>query len=390
MTRNRAFALTSGYYTILFFSLGAYLPFWPIWLSDWGLSDSEIGHMLGVAVLARVLGATLVPALADRLAWRRVVLAISAGLSACIILGHLSAQSEAVLLMLTLAMALISAPLVPIGEALGLRASERYGFAYAHARAIGSLAFLAMVLALGPVIDLFGPGSILAVLVLSLLGAAVMGGFHPGGGAAPGIPDQSRWPDLHRLVCNQSFLLFAAASAFGQGAHAVYYTFSALHWSAAGFSTAEIGALWATGVAAEILLFFGPGRRWVASIGPARAFQIAALAGLVRWGAMTMAPDGWILWVLQAMHALTFGLTLLAAMAFVSAAIPPRLAASAQGLSAGLAGGLTMTGLTLTAGTFAGTLDPAGLYWIGVVAVIASAIASLLLGFKWTGRRLMI
>ena len=34
---------TSAYYGFLFLALGAHLPFWPLWLSDWGLSAAEIG-----------------------------------------------------------------------------------------------------------------------------------------------------------------------------------------------------------------------------------------------------------------------------------------------------------------------------------------------------------
>jgi PPP family 3-phenylpropionic acid transporter len=38
--------------------------------------------------------------------------------------------------------------------------------------------------------------------------------------------------------------------------HAYYYTFSNLHWSRdLGYSSATLGLLWATGVAAEISVF---------------------------------------------------------------------------------------------------------------------------------------
>ncbi|MEM7669977.1 MAG: MFS transporter [Pseudomonadota bacterium] len=388
MTRGRAFTLTSGYYAVLFFALGAHLPYWPVWMADWGLDDGDIGRMLGLAILARVIGATVFPALADRFAVRRIILAGSACLSACIILLHLDARTEVMLLVLTLAMALSSAPMIPIGEALGLRASERFGFAYAHTRAAGSVAFLAMVLGMGPIIDHFGSGAILVVLVGSLLAASVFGAFHPGGGAAPGTRDRSRWSDVRRLTGKQSFLLFAIAAAFGQAAHAIYYTYSALQWSDAGISKTAIGGLWAIGVAAEILLFFGPGRRWVAAMGPAQTFVLAAVAGVIRWAVMTVEPTGLGLWLLQAMHALTFGLTLLASMAFIAAAVPPRLAASAQGVSAGLFGGIMMAGLTLLSGEFTNPENPASLYWIGVAAAAVSGLAALGLRQRWDGGRL--
>jgi PPP family 3-phenylpropionic acid transporter len=49
------------------------------------------------------------------------------------------------------------------------------------------------------------------------------------------------------------------------GSHAFYYAFGTLHWQAQGLGAGLIGALWATGVVAEIALFSGAAAWWPGS-----------------------------------------------------------------------------------------------------------------------------
>lgn len=393
---TRAGFLTSSFYAIIFLGLGAQLPFWPIWLSDWGLTEAEIGWMLGLSILARVAGSTLLPAIADRYAIRRLMLAVAGAGTGVIFLAHLGVATKPGLLVLTLAAAFVSAPLIPLGEALGLRAAGWGPFPYAHARAVGSVAFLAVVLATGALLDRFGSNVILYAVTLCAFGAALLGPLHPGGGAPPELgaegaatPDKAGRREAYQLLRNPVFLTFAISIALGHAAHAVFYAYSALHWREAGLSQGIIGALWATGVLAEILLMLGPGRRWVAHLGPARAMAIAALASVLRWGLMMQEPTGAILWFCQALHALTFALALLGSMAFLAAALPPRLAGTAQGLANGLLGGLSVALVTLVAGGLAETVPPSMLYAIALVPTAIAGLAAWHLGRIWQGGRIV-
>ncbi|MEM9097963.1 MAG: MFS transporter [Pseudomonadota bacterium] len=387
---NRALWLTAAFYSALFIGIGAHLPFWPLWLFDWGLSDAEIGQFLGLAIFARILGSTLVPSLADRFAIRRLTLALAAGASALIILLHFMAGTKAALLALTIGLALTTAALIPTGEALGLRAAQSHRFSYAHARAIGSAAFLLTVLLLGTGIDHFGVAPVPIVILLSLFAAGLLGLIHPGGGAAPGELDQASTADAGKLLCNPVFWIFAAAFALGQASHAVLYTYSTIHWREAGLSGEVIGGLWAIGVAAEIALMFGAGRWLVGRLGPTRALGLAALAGVIRWSVMIADPPLWLLWPVQSLHAFTFGLSLLAGMAFLAEAIPRRLGATAQGVTTGLIGGSTMALATLLAGLAAPDWSQPALYWIALIPSATGLSFCFLLSRFWKGGPLQI
>ncbi len=377
--------LTCGWYAAAFLAIGAHLPYWPIWLSDWGLSQSEIGTYLGLAMAARIAGASTLPALADRLAIRRATLAAAAAASAAVFLAHLSIETRPALLAATLAAAFAMAPLMAVGEALGLRASARSGFAYAHARAVGSLAFLAMNVALGAVIARFGSQAVLWAVVLNLLAAAGFALIHPGGGAPPGAGlDRSRFREALGLLRHRVFLTFAVAISFGQASHAVYYVYGTLIWLGQGIGAHFVGLLWAIGVVAEIGLMLGPGRRVVAWLGPARAVAVAGLAGVLRWGLMSLEPGLALLWPVQCLHALTFALGHLGAIAFVAAAVPPRLQASAQGLYSGLMGGGAFALATLAAGRISAGFGPAAAYWLAAAMSACAFVAALRLRRVWS------
>ncbi|MDH3668135.1 MAG: MFS transporter [Paracoccaceae bacterium] len=380
--------LTCAWYGALFFAFGAHLPYWPVWLADWGLSEAEIATYLGLALIVRVIGSVTLPALADRFAARRIVIAAMALLAAMAFIAHLAIESRSVLLLATLFTAVAASPMIPLGEALGVRAATRHGFAYAHARAAGSLAFLAMNLGLGALISIAGPGVVVWAVALNFLGVAALGLVHPGGGAPPGMLDQSRLREAVGLLGKPVFLTFALAASIGQASHAVYYVYATLNWTAQGIDPAVIGALWAVGVAAEILLMLGPGRHLVARLGPARALGLAGLAGIMRWAVMSLEPGLAALWPVQALHAFTFGLAHLGAMAFVAAAIPPRLQASAQGIYGGGMGGTAIALATLAAGAISAAAGPASAYWLAAGMSAAAVAASFRLAAVWDGREI--
>lgn len=383
---TRAGILTSLTYAALFTAAGAHLPYWPVWLADWGLTTAEVGRWLGLALIARLVGATLLPMLADRLALRRALGAGLAFLAALLFALHLAIGSREVLLAATLAAAFLMSPLIPLTEALGIRASAAHGIPYAHTRVAGSIAFLASVTALGAVIQTSGPSAALWTIVAGFSCLALLTAVHPGGGAPAGRGiDSARLAESAGLLCQPVFLLFAIAAAVGQASHAVYYVYGSLNWQAQGIPTGTIGLLWAIGVVAEIVLMLGPGRRLTERIGAPAMLALGTGAGVVRWGLMALEPAVWALWPVQVLHALTFGAGHLGAMAFIAAAIPARLAASAQGLFAGGLGGAAIALATLAAAEIGAYAGPASAYWLAAAMSGAAFLAALALGRLWQG-----
>ncbi|MCL5778176.1 MFS transporter [Limibaculum sp. FT325] len=386
---SRAGLLTCGYYAALFLAIGAHLPYWPVWLKDWGLTEGEVGTWLGAALAVRLVANAALSAVADAYAVRRLMLGVCGALAAAVFAAHALAETRPVLFGLTLLVTMTLSPMIPLGEALGLRAAIRYGFAYPQARAVGSIAFLAMNLALGAAIARVGADAALWSLVVCCGLAAAFGLMHPGGGAPPGGGlDTAGLREGWRLTASPAFLAFLVAASAAQASHAVFYTYGTLVWRGQGIGAEVIGMLWATGVAVEIALMLGPGGRIVARLGPARALALGAAAGLMRWAGFAMEPTLAVLWPLQALHAGSFALAHLAAMAFIAAAVPPRLAATAQGVYVGTLSGLAMAGATLMAGWLSAARGMADSYWLAVALSAVSLVAALVLARQWRGERL--
>src|SRR5690606_15762330 len=95
--------------------------------------------------------------------------------------------------------------------------------------------------------------------------------------------------------------------------HAVFYSFGAISWQAAGISEGRIGVLWAVGTGAEIVLFFTCASI-IRRLGPVRVLALAAGLAVLRWTLTALSPPFAALILLQGLHAASYGLNHLAMM----------------------------------------------------------------------------
>ena len=110
----------------------------------------------------------------------------------------------------------------------------------------------------GLMLELIAPSHLIWLLVAAMLPAirgCALGPLSPGRPTTP-----ARAASVRGLLRSPAFLLVALAASLIQASHAVYYGFSSLDWQADGLDSTAIGALWALGVIAEIVLFAVSGR----------------------------------------------------------------------------------------------------------------------------------
>ncbi|NNU79624.1 MFS transporter [Halovulum dunhuangense] len=385
---RRAQIHTAAFYAAMFGAIGVHLPFWPVWLEDWGLSTGEVGFYLSLGVASRVVAGLGFPVLADRLGQRRLTMVGLCLISAVLFLLHLGIGGKPALLAATVATGALLSGIMPLGEALGAGAARHHGFSYALPRAVGSVAFLVTNIAVGWLIERHGANAGLWWLVACLLLAAALGRGHPGGGTL-GDARPPGFREIGALLIEPTFALFTLASALVLSSHAVYYVYGSVHWRSLGLDEATIGALWAFSVAVEVLVMTILGPRLMTRLGPIHALAIAAVGGMIRWGAMMFDPGvGW-LWALQMLHSASFVAGHLGAIAFIAAAVPERFGGSAQGAFMGLGGGV----LTALAMGLSALVYPAlgGLtYGIALAMSAAGLWFTLRLGARWGGRVLAV
>jgi PPP family 3-phenylpropionic acid transporter len=374
---GEAFALRlAAFYAALFVTLGVQLPFLPVWLAAKGLDASAIGIVLAVPMIVRVIAIPAATRAADRRDALRttIVMAAAAGVAGYAALGF----AEGMIAIMA-AYALASAAYTPVSlltDAYALRGLAERGRAYGPVRLWGSAAFIAASLGAGSLLDVI-PARDLIWLIVGAMGLTAATACALAPLSVGGARVTATHPSAKILLRDPSFLAVAAAASLVQGSHALYYGFSTIAWQTEGFDGTTIGALWALGVLAEIVLFAISA--WL-PVAPTALILIGAAGAVVRWTAMALGPPLAALPVLQALHALSFGATHLGALGFVMRAAPPGLGATAQGYLA-VAQGLVMAAAMALSGMLYGRY---GALAYGAMAAIAAVGGCFALSAKVT------
>jgi PPP family 3-phenylpropionic acid transporter len=327
-----------------FAAVGVMMPFIPPLMAGAGLAPAQVATILAIGGAVRLVSGPLGGRLADALGQPRAVMAAGALVAAGAAALYGVAGGFSGLLVANLVFSVAFACVVPLGDAMALRAARAEAWDYGRVRAVGSAAFIVAAGVAGWLAGRAGAASVAWLLAGALvLAAAAALALPPGEAPARrgGGAFRAVWalPEFRRLLL---------VAALIQGSHAAYYAFGSIHWERAGVAPGVIGLLWAWSVVAEVALFAW-GRPLAERLGARGLVFVAAAAGVVRWAitAQTVALPGLVL--AQALHALTFGAMHLATMRVMQRAIPAAVAGTAQTLLAAGIGAVMMAG-TLAAG----------------------------------------
>jgi PPP family 3-phenylpropionic acid transporter len=325
------------FYAALFAALGVQLPFLPVWLAAKDLSARDIGVVLAIPMVVRVLTIPLAARVADRRDALRGTM-IAAGAVAALGYGVVGFAEGRLAIMLLFALAsAFYTPLITLADAYALRGLAERRRGYGPVRLWGSAAFIAGSFGAGFLLDAIRARDLIWLIAAAIVfTAAAACALEPLARGAAVAPAHTR-PTIS-LLRNKAFLAVAVAASLIQASHALLYGFSTIAWQAVGLGGGTIGALWALGVIAEIVLFALSGRL---ALGPLTLLLMGAAGGAVRWAAMAFDPPFALLPALQCLHALSFGATHLGAVGFIARSAPPEIGATAQGYLA-VAQGLAM------------------------------------------------
>jgi MFS transporter, PPP family, 3-phenylpropionic acid transporter len=360
----------SAFYAALFVTLGIQMPFLPVWLAAKGLDANAIGIVLAAPLALRMVTVPLVTGAADRWgALRGVLIIATATATAGYALLGLAQGFWPILAVMAFASAGFTSTF-PLIDAYALKGLASRTRSYGSVRLWGSGAFILGSLGAGSVADLVPATDLIWMMVAAsgvMLAASVC--LQPMTAAAPASSPGANLA----LLRSPAFLAVAAAASLVQASHALYYGFSTLDWTAAGFDGTAIGALWAIGVIAEIVLFAVSGRL-PAAFNPPVLLGLGAAGAVLRWGVMALNPPTILLPLLQCLHGLSFGATHLGAVQFIAHAAPERLGATAQGHLA-IVLGAVMAAFTALSGVLYGAYGGRAYAVMAAVAGIGGMLA---------------
>lgn len=372
---NPSLPLLSAFYGVVLASLGALVPFWGPRLEAHGLSGRELGLVMAMLPLGRLVSSPLWGVLADR--YRMAGLLLRVGCAVALVGAVVFYVAESLFGAL-LAMFLFSFGRTAIGPlldatvlaSLGERGRDRGD--YGRVRLWGSVGFMAAVVVAGWLDDraLFDP-MLLGVGLLGLTLAMSWSFPRRGeGGPAPILP-------ALREMASEPFLVpFLAIAALHALTLSVYDTFFSVHVHALGLPAMVTSGAVALGVAAEIGVMRA-GAWLLGRFGPARLLTLATLVSAPRWVATAFVRDPALLVALQALHGVSFGVFWIAGVQVMATKAPKVLAASAQSLFTAASYGLGALAGALLAGEIRGRFGTTEMFLAMAVFSLGAAVCAL-------------
>jgi PPP family 3-phenylpropionic acid transporter len=314
------------FYAAYFAAMGLVLPYFPVYLSHRGLDVGMIGVFTGLLALSRMISPPIIGGMLDRRHGgdTRAFIAIASAIAALLALGFPWAVSREWLALLTLGFGFLWAAALPLTDGISVTVAESTLAAYGHLRLWGSVGFVLASLAGGiwlvdARIDAF-PWLLALMLAVAALSAR---GFPQG-------MERLHAARVGREKVAPAFGLLLAAGFAMQLSHGAYYGLYSLYLLHAGYTGAQVGALWVLGVLAEIALM------WRASgaierMAPVPVIIICLLLAALRWLGIGLTTAWLVLAVLQLLHAASFAAFHLSAVTWVRRLVPAGRYASAQG-----------------------------------------------------------
>ncbi len=337
MTVTQFYWKLSSFYFFYFASIGAFIPFWGLYLQGQGLTPAQIGELMAIVLATKIIAPNIWGWIADHTGQRMRVIRIAALLALLCFSGVLLNSGY---WWLAVVMALFSFfwnAALPQFEVTTLNSLGQHTHRYAHIRLWGSVGFVVAVMALGAALEYLDIAR-LPWLVVLLLGALWLTTLSVR--EAPAVAPTSTAPSLRATLRDPRVLSLLSACFLIQASHGPYYAFFTLYLEQHGYARSLIGQLWGLAVLAEVAVFL-VAHRLLVRFSAGRLLALALILTSLRWGLLALWPDIFpVLLFVQVLHAASYGLFHAAAISLIHALFPGRLQGRGQALYTSLGFGL--------------------------------------------------
>lgn len=361
----------SGFYFSHFAFLGAFTPYWSLYLKSLNFSAFQIGVLMSVMQGMRIFAPNLWGWQADRTGKRLRVVRMTAFFGLLCYIGVFFGREFWWLFAIMMLMSFFWSAGLPLIEAttlshLGTRI-EKYGMI----RSWGSVGFIVAVIGLGYVLDQL-PIQSLLWSILGFLGGILF--FSRNIPEAPNIPHETDAISVWKILGRSEVVALFASCLLMAAAHGPYYTFYSIYLVEHGYRKSSIGWLWGLGVICEIVVFFLMPRimsRY--SLKSILAFSLACAVvrfAMIGWGVNTLL----LVIIAQVLHAATFGAHHAAAMASIHHFFRGKHQAKGQSFYTSLVYGAGGTLGALVGGYTWGALGPQLTFGLSSIAALIGLV----------------
>lgn len=294
----------SRFYFIYYFFVGAFVPYWGLYLKSEQFSPADIGILMSLFQISRIFAPNFWGWLADHTGKRAPWIKLTAFLGLCGFTAVFWAHGFYWLFFVMAALSLFTSSTLPLAESLTLAHLATTNGHYSRIRMWGSLGFIVAAVVLGFLIDFSGIRSLLWFLLIVQMTLFVLSFGLPDARVASHEHDEySIW----QLIRQPNVMALLLGCALMVTAHGVLYNFYSIYLSEHGYSKSVIGLLWAVGVVCEIAVFMAM-PKIMARFSLKAILLFSLTLAVLRFSLIGWAIDSWpTLLFAQTLHAATFG-----------------------------------------------------------------------------------
>jgi len=333
------FLRLSGFYLAYYAALGAFTPFWNLFLKARGFDVAAISVLMSLWYATRIVAPSTWSWLAGRSPRPVTWLRLGCLLTLLTFAVFLLPLNLAAMFLAMSAFCFFYNAVMPQFEALTLSHLGGRSESYGRIRVWGSIGFIGVVLALGVLFDHVSV-QWLPALMLPLYGALLASACandyapsanQPAEAASDGFGERLRQPGV---------LAFFVVALLMQVSFGPLYTFFSIYLEEHGYRAATLGLYWGLGVAVEIVMFYASARL-LRRFGALALLLASLLAAALRWTLTGLWPgQPAILALAQILHALCFAAFFAASMQYLAVYFPGRHNGHAQGVFYGFSSGV--------------------------------------------------
>jgi len=369
----------SGFYFFHFAFIGAFAPYWSLYLKSLSFNALQIGVLMSLLHVTRIFAPTAWGWLADHTGKRMLIVQLASITGLISYCGVFFGESFFWMFAVMALMSFFWSASLPLIEATTLSHLGESTARYGSIRSWGSLGFVLAVIGIGYLLDATEIVLLLWVVLGFKLGIVFFSWRVPEAEIASHPTDTL---SVQQIFKQPGVLAFFSACLLMAFAHGPYYTFYSIYLVEHGYSKGVIGWLWAVGVICEIGVFalmFRVMRRF--SLKQVLAFSFSCAVArflMIGWGVE------WPIVVLlaQILHASTYGAHHIAAMMVVHHFFRGRHQAKGQALYTSITFGI--------GGTLGGVFSGYAWEWLGPGLTFSLSAVAALLGLGLIVRKVSI
>lgn len=357
---------------MLFVSLSVFITFLPLYYQDRGLSNTQVGAVMGIGSLVAIFAQPLWGIVSDKRKTVKKMILLFIVITAALSAWLFEVRHVELLMFVMIVFSVFHTALPALTDSLSVSAAVKYKRSYGFFRLWGDVGIGAGALGIGALIAFLGMDRLSWIYIGAL---AICFCFALRIEDAPAKPVQLDRQSFLRLFRNPSLIRVLLIALLFSLPHRMNDALLGIYMSSLGANESQVGQAWTVATFSSIPAFLVTGyilRKW-------NEWATLAVVGVLyagRWLLVGLAHDPGIVVILQALQGITFPVFFVTIVQLVTRIVPSELRTTGQTTLAAVFGGIAgMTG-SAGGGWIMDHFSPSAAYLFAALFSLVAALAA--------------